>query len=906
VQIRSSGVDWPLVGRSEELVRLRRLRSSSGGVSALITGAAGVGKSRLARAALAEAAGEGWATLAVRGSPGLGAMPLWPFRTVLRIPNSVRLTELTGSIETELNAIRSPKGLLVLADDSQELDEASSGLLRQMVAARLIVAILTTRSVPTPADLVALWTEGLAERIELQNLSQRETTELLTAALGGSVEESSAERIWHVTAGNPLYLHEVVLSSADTGALREVDGEWRWRGEWARGARLQEIVAARLGRLDPDELTAMEMLALARTLPLELVTAHSSARAVANLDARALVTAERSGQRVEIAIAHPVHAEVLRSTMPALQQRSIRSNLVDALTATGARRAADRVRLACWSLELGVDVDVITLARAADASLLGIGPAVSARLTEILPEAGTVSAARPAVGEDLGMAARLAEAAFDRTGAVVEGAALARTLVWTGDIGRAEAVLAELTGKAETADDRIRLARAAAFVGFWGRHQVDATVGLIKAVEAGAQDANPALIARVYDELAWITWHTARPGTALEYAQRAAHAQGVDLSHSVAAATAAAALGDLGRCGEAIALVDQALPATIDRGNPLRLATMLFSRAIALLRMGELEQARELGAWVRDVALSDGLLGPTAHFGMLLGAILLRQGRPASAGRMFRDAAGLLAERDVWGYRPGALAGLARARALAGEEESAAAALVEARRTRSVSRYFDMSFYLAEIELHCLTGRRNAALHTAGEAVGWARAAGIVDDEAQALDAWLRLAPSPTLAERLTELKVVTDSKLVGVLADHARALVAADAQSLLDTADRFASLTAWQLAADAAAAAAGLFERRHQSRAAQAAAQAAARFGTHCEGIIPPTPDRPSGPTELTRREREIATLAAAGRPSKQIAEQMDLSRRTVENHLYRVYLKLGVTDRAGLAAALWPAKST
>ncbi len=55
-----------------------------------------------------------------------------------------------------------------------------------------------------------------------------------------------------------------------------------------------------------------------------------------------------------------------------------------------------------------------------------------------------------------------------------------------------------------------------------------------------------------------------------------------------------------------------------------------------------------------------------------------------------------------------------------------------------------------------------------------------------------------------------------------------------------------------------------------------------------------------LTGRERQIARLAAAGVPSKEIADQLYLSSRTVDNHLMRVYAKLGVTGRAELAAAL------
>jgi DNA-binding CsgD family transcriptional regulator len=838
----------------------------------------------------------------------LAAVPLGPFRTVLRIPGSTGLTELTGSAVGELNAMRSPKGLVVLADDCQDLDEASAGLFQQLVAAGLIVAILTARSgVPTPAGLTALWTEGLAERIELQSLSHRETTELVTAALGGSMEESSAERIWQVTAGNPLYVREVVLSSAETGALREVDGEWRWRGEWARGGRLQEIVAARLGRLDPDELTAMEMLADARSLPLELLTASTTARAVAGLEARALVTTERNGRRLEVAIAHPLHAEVLRSAMPALRQRSIRRNLVDAVTATGARRIADRVRQACWSLESGVDVDVMTLARGANALLFGIGPAISARLKEILPEASGSAADSPAVGEDLELAVRLAQAAYDRTGTVVEGASLATTLAWTGAIERAEAVLAELTGKAEAVEDRLRLVLALGWVRFLGRFDPrETSADLLRAAETAECGGSPALIAQVYELLAEIAWHTARPAMALDYAQRAAQAQDVELSLSMAAQPAVNALARLGRCGDAIALVDQALPAATESGQPLRLATLLASRASALSRMGELEPARELTAWLREVALSDGLLSPTANYGVLLGTILLRQGRPASAGRMFQDAAGLLAERDIWGYRPWALAGLARARTQAGEEESAAAALDEARRTQPISRHFDMTVYLAEVDLHRLAGRHDAAVDTARQAVAWARNAGIVDEEALAIDAWLRLAPAPALAGRLAELATVTDSRMVGVLADHARALVAADPQSLVETSERFAAMTAWRMAADAATAAARLFERRRQTRSAQAAVRAAARFEAQCEGVGPPVADGPAGPTQLSRREREIATLAANGRSSKEIAERLFLSRRTVENHLYRVYVKLGVTDRAALAAALAPTKST
>ena len=53
----------------------------------------------------------------------------------------------------------------------------------------------------------------------------------------------------------------------------------------------------------------------------------------------------------------------------------------------------------------------------------------------------------------------------------------------------------------------------------------------------------------------------------------------------------------------------------------------------------------------------------------------------------------------------------------------------------------------------------------------------------------------------------------------------------------------------------------------------------------------------QLTGAERETALLAAAGRTNKEIAAELQLSVRTVDNRLQRVYTKLGISRRADLA---------
>ena len=67
--------------------------------------------------------------------------------------------------------------------------------------------------------------------------------------------------------------------------------------------------------------------------------------------------------------------------------------------------------------------------------------------------------------------------------------------------------------------------------------------------------------------------------------------------------------------------------------------------------------------------------------------------------------------------------------------------------------------------------------------------------------------------------------------------------------------------------------------------------------------PARASGAgalASLTAREREIATLVAAGRSNREVAEQLVLSARTIDAHLRNVYTKLAVRSRVELARAV------
>ncbi|WP_436848289.1 LuxR family transcriptional regulator AbsR2 [Streptomyces griseoviridis] len=83
--------------------------------------------------------------------------------------------------------------------------------------------------------------------------------------------------------------------------------------------------------------------------------------------------------------------------------------------------------------------------------------------------------------------------------------------------------------------------------------------------------------------------------------------------------------------------------------------------------------------------------------------------------------------------------------------------------------------------------------------------------------------------------------------------------------------------------------------RAARTSRTRAVALARRCQGARTPAL---SGLVlgELTARQRQIVTLAAAGLSNRQIAEQLTLSIRTVGNHLYSAYARLGASDRGAL----------
>jgi predicted ATPase/DNA-binding SARP family transcriptional activator len=254
-----------LVGRRAEWARLREVweRAVRGRASfALVTGDAGIGKSRLAEELLTWAQRQGVTTAKTRSYAAEGRLSLAPVSEWLRggafSPHLARLEDVwrleVARILPELLAARpalppapmtefgdrlrffeglarailvAPQPLLLLIDDLQWCDRETLEWLHFLARfdpeARLLV-LGTTRSEeldpghPLPTLLRDLKSAAQLAEIVLEPLDAAETGELAAQVANRAFDASAATRLYRETEGNPLFIVETVTAESGGGA----------------------------------------------------------------------------------------------------------------------------------------------------------------------------------------------------------------------------------------------------------------------------------------------------------------------------------------------------------------------------------------------------------------------------------------------------------------------------------------------------------------------------------------------------------------------------------------------------------------------------------------------------------------------------------------------------------------
>lgn len=857
---------WPTVERRRESDAVRAALGGNSGVrGVLLVGAAGVGKTTLARSVTAAS---GRTAHWVAGTESARHLPLGVFAHLLSAPATAEPIALLGSA---LDAVRREEFSVIGVDDIHLVDHLSAALLHQLAIEGAVRIIATARSgEPIPDTITALWKDGYLTRLDVSAFSRAEVVALAEVALGGRLEGLSADSIWQASGGNALYVRHLVDGARGLGTLRQVDGVWQLRGDVPVTTELAELLGGRLDALDADQTRLLQMLAVSHPQAVSVMAELGGTEALERLERCGLISISEENASASVDFTHALIGEAVRQRAGQLATRRLSEELLAVLSNRPPTMPAERIRraeLALAARDTG-DTDLLMQA-AADAIAL----------------------------TSLETAERFARAAEARGGGFRASELVARSLLLQGRNREADAVLdgfdpASLTefelaqwGITRVANLRWSIGDTEAAERILAMLQQRLTHPMLRLVLDGLRAA-----------LLVLDGHLEQAAAVADQVLAAPNGPAVAVGWAVFGGVTAAAL--TGRTADAARLAARGRDVYPDVDALLRfLLTLGEVRMLTLT--GQFDAARSRsGDLVRITSPGQFRARAMAH--VLAATVEVGRGQLRTAMRRLEENLAALSGEGAAAWNLPAKLLLAQCYCGLGRDEVAGPLVAEL--TDGVGRgggSFAPSVRITEAWLAAAEGHLRAATATAVHAADLAAEGGQRAIELMALHAAARFGDRSCLP-RLVEVAGSVGGPLAAADAAHARGLMNADAGQVFSAAMEFERIGALLSAADAAAQAAVLFDAAGDRRHGLEAGAMADRLARECGGLRTPALRARSQPLPLSEREREIAQLVARGLSNREIADRLVLSRRTVENHLYRIFAKLDVTDRDELAAVM------
>jgi DNA-binding CsgD family transcriptional regulator len=902
-----------LLGRDRELARLYALvdRIEEQGSALVVRGEAGIGKSALLAAARERALDRGVTVVSTTGAlsearlafaglhqlllPLLGGLDLLPDPQRRALEAAFGIAEgdapdlfLIGLATLGLVAERAAETpLLFVVDDAQWLDRPSLEVL-QFVARRIesdpvVVLFAVREGVPSlfeDSDLSELPVAGL----------DRDASDALIDVVAARLPADLRRRILEDAAGNPLALIELPAAAAELGTRAARPGPLPLT------ARLEQTFASRLTTLDPD---VQRLLLLAALDDADLAELSRAARRPLRPEdltpavAAGLGTLDSGGFRFR----HPLIVSAVKQAATADQLRSAHAALAQAL--------ADEPDRAVWH-------------RAAAVS----GP------DEAVAEALDAAADRA----KLRGAGDVAVSAFERAAELTaEPQRRAERLYLAGDLAR----------ELGRSSDGVRLLRTAQQIGLPPAEHAMASFQLEIAESTWSGSATIRDFARIARELA-DSGEGKRALQALDMISVRAYWERLDdeTRREVAAISDEIAVP----ADDPSRLMILGLVDPLDRGKQVveqiaRLSPVGMSDPEQLFDVGV--AASSVGAWnlalpflgaAASAARAQGRLSLLAHTLVFEAWADVHRGAVRHAITSSAEGARIAEEVRALRYMIAARLAQAVAGAEHGEDETSERLIAEAEA---------LLIPLGAHPMLALTAFARGRLALARERFGEAyeHLVRIFDPAGVAFHPFVRgwaIADLSDAAVRgdgdldavrgyLAEWEQVaaeTRAPHLQVQVAYAAAILATDAVAERHFRAAIATAQAeWPFYVARAQLAYGAWLRRRrrmtQSRAPlREAAETFQALGLLRYAERARRELRASGETvrrrdpgawaQLSPQELQIAQLAAEGFSNREIGEQLYLSHRTVESHLYRLFPKLGVTSRAQLRDALEPAPNS
>nr|WP_269437457.1 LuxR family transcriptional regulator [Arthrobacter sp. zg-Y20] len=886
-----SGLQPPpaVVGRTAVLEEiLKALSGTAQGTGCVLVGDTGIGKTAVMQHVLRHLQDEMY-VVQVRGSEFAGRTPFGALTFLLSDLEPELSTHPVMILRGLTQLVRERSGgrpVLLAVDNAEDLDEFSAMVLTQMVLNRSAGMLVAFRDFSSaPGEFTGLWRDGILARVDLEPLDVQEAAAYLASLLGGAVSRAAAAALCGYAGGNPHLLALARHDFEDAGALRHHNGTWILAdGEEIRGGRVAAAVLGVLTGLSAAQTQLLQLLAMAGSLPLPVALGQLDSTELDELQERRLVSLD-ARPVPDVLVSNPVLERSIRAGLSTSRKRLLFEELGPSLNSLEGF-VLDPVVLARWLEDIG-EIPATELAvRAARRATAAQDPATAIRLLTAAAGSG------------------------DSAGAVVE---LARARTAQGEYGAALGVLARFRGgeQVPSREERVRLLLAESRV-----LCIEAT-GLRdpRSTDAPAEPArmrHTDLFAQAEQEAAGLDQHLA--GTAelrreLAAARAECHSAHGRFQENIAylaeldrqdtgadpefgiqrAAFRCEAWGMTNRQDDAVELagkVEKLLEsAQISPGTRARVVGRLLHTYLltgALPACGRL-LARSAAAGMEGsyTELAEGLLHAFA-------------GRPDAALPALTATVNQLAVTGPAAFLPLAAAAAAYCHAVEGHTETARQYLQMQRAAadggpwavRRGARHFAA---LAEAALGAETGSTRFSSLAAQD-----HRRGAYAYELLARITAMRLGDAESLDDVLA-VAANQQGDFASLCESYAKGLGNADAQLLLRASEIASGSGHVMLAREISEHALGI--------ASGAGDRATVRFIHRSRRVAAPDPAAEAADEflgALTARERSIARKAAAGTSNKKIAEELGISVRTVEGHLYQVYSKLHVGSRRELARTI------
>lgn len=906
-----SGDPGRLFGRADEVDLLASLLDAvvNAGAALVIRGEPGIGKSRLLSEGAELARARGFVILSATGVQSEAHLAFAGLHQLLR-PVRSSMERLPGMQRAALDTafglredpaperfriamaaldllceVATEAPLLIVAEDIQWLDRPSCDALafiaRRVQSDPIVLLAAAREGYPSPLIDV-----GLPE-YRLAGLAPAAARELLDSSAPGLVP-SVRDRLLDEAGGNPLALIELPVSASDVGSLSAVS--------LPLTDRLERAFATRVSDLPKETRRLLEVAALSEDGGVREILDAAGAIAEDTVGLEALEPAINASIVVldsdQVRFRHPLIRSAVRQQVGLSESRRIHEALSEVLSEDADRRVWHRAALIS-----GVREDIAgeledAAARARRRGALAVAVTALQRAAEL---SGLDQRARRLLAG--------AEIAFE--------------------LGRRDVVEEMLSAVKQLSLDPLERARAA-WIEEVAYTRPLADADRANALLAAAKHAGESGDRDLHLDLLWLVasraW-LADPPPAIRQALIRATSDLGDARSAEPRVLAIQAYAD--PLGNECTVLDRVRAAAADLHHDTDAARFLGPAAVVV---GAFDAALTLVGAAVDGLRAEGRLGHLPRLLVLQGNMAARVARwdvAIPAAEECRRLASELGEPQWVAAAETVDSIIAGTR---GDEGAAERASAAAERV-AVPAGANITVAFAQ------TGRVLAALGAGRHADAYETAERLFDPVSPAyhpvISCWL----IADLAEAAAHTDRIDDARrrvqqveaafgggsgtcvALGLL--HARALLAQDEQEAADNFDAAlgADYAHWPLQRTRLLLSYGKWLRRQrrvsESRAPLRDARDSfdamgcaawadqARSELRASGEMSRRRD-PSARDQLTAQELQIAQLAARGLSNREIGQRLYLSHRTVGTHLYRVFPKLGVSNRGELVGVL------